>query len=244
MAIYKDIDVELPALRSVLKKMLEDPAALSTLPALVGPTAALDHARYLRFRRTFERLLRAGVVDRIEDPDNPRQTWLYTVNDAARLQDCVADPVKLSELAYPTVAPAVQVQLISGQTVELSQNDLEQASPSDLEQGVPPSTSPPESTLLEATFRAVLGLIERMDRVEVVLNKLVEAGVLGPRQFSAVNGNKRLCCSFCAKNQHQVSKLIEGPNKIYICSECIEASVDILEENEGTAKEANNGPDQ
>jgi ATP-dependent Clp protease ATP-binding subunit ClpX len=29
-----------------------------------------------------------------------------------------------------------------------------------------------------------------------------------------------LCCSFCAKSQHQVNKLVAGPG-IYICNECI-----------------------
>ena len=38
-----------------------------------------------------------------------------------------------------------------------------------------------------------------------------------------------LRCSFCAKSQNEVRKLIAGP-KVYICDECIELCVDIFGE--------------
>ncbi len=37
-------------------------------------------------------------------------------------------------------------------------------------------------------------------------------------------------CSFCGKSQHEVKKLIAGPN-VYICDECIDLCVDIVKEN-------------
>jgi hypothetical protein len=36
-------------------------------------------------------------------------------------------------------------------------------------------------------------------------------------------------CSFCARDQSQVEKLIAGPG-VYICDECIELCNEILEE--------------
>lgn len=38
-----------------------------------------------------------------------------------------------------------------------------------------------------------------------------------------------LKCSFCGKSQKQVKKLIAGPG-VYICDECIELCVEIIEE--------------
>ncbi|MHB1341505.1 MAG: ATP-dependent Clp protease ATP-binding subunit ClpX [Coriobacteriia bacterium] len=42
-------------------------------------------------------------------------------------------------------------------------------------------------------------------------------------------GHDQLKCSFCGKPQHQVRKLVAGPN-VYICDECIELCTDIVEE--------------
>jgi ATP-dependent Clp protease ATP-binding subunit ClpX len=38
-----------------------------------------------------------------------------------------------------------------------------------------------------------------------------------------------LHCSFCGKSQHEVLKLIAGP-QVYICNECISLCNEILEE--------------
>ena len=37
-------------------------------------------------------------------------------------------------------------------------------------------------------------------------------------------------CSFCGKPQNQVKKLIAGPEGVYICDECVEICMDIIEE--------------
>ena len=43
----------------------------------------------------------------------------------------------------------------------------------------------------------------------------------------------RLECSFCGKPQHQVRKLVAGPNA-YICDECIELCTEIVDEEQAT----------
>ncbi len=43
-----------------------------------------------------------------------------------------------------------------------------------------------------------------------------------------------LHCSFCGKSQHEVKKLIAGPN-VFICDECVDLCIDIIkEENKGS----------
>jgi len=37
-------------------------------------------------------------------------------------------------------------------------------------------------------------------------------------------------CSFCGKSQHDVAKVIAGPNDVYICDECVGLSNMILDE--------------
>lgn len=39
-----------------------------------------------------------------------------------------------------------------------------------------------------------------------------------------------LRCSFCGKSQHEVHKLVEGP-QVFICDECIEFSMAIVRED-------------
>ena len=43
------------------------------------------------------------------------------------------------------------------------------------------------------------------------------------------DGNDNLFCSFCGKNQKEVTKLIAGP-AVYICDECIQLCSEIIEE--------------
>ncbi len=45
------------------------------------------------------------------------------------------------------------------------------------------------------------------------------------------NDNKELCCSFCGKPQSQVKRLISGPD-VYICDECVDLCLDLLNEKE------------
>jgi ATP-dependent Clp protease ATP-binding subunit ClpX len=44
-------------------------------------------------------------------------------------------------------------------------------------------------------------------------------------------------CSFCAKSQDQVKKLIAGPGAVYICDECVDLCREIIEEEGGPAKQ-------
>ena len=57
------------------------------------------------------------------------------------------------------------------------------------------------------------------------------------------SGQKEIRCSFCAKTQDMVEKLVSGPN-VYICNECIGLCNEIMdamdedlrmEQNEGQA---------
>jgi ATP-dependent Clp protease ATP-binding subunit ClpX len=45
-------------------------------------------------------------------------------------------------------------------------------------------------------------------------------------------------CSFCAKSQDQVKKLIAGPGAVYICDECVDLCREIIEEESGSPKAA------
>jgi ATP-dependent Clp protease ATP-binding subunit ClpX len=47
-------------------------------------------------------------------------------------------------------------------------------------------------------------------------------------------------CSFCAKGQDQVKKLIAGPGAVYICDECVELCREIIEEEGGPSKAKTN----
>ena len=44
-------------------------------------------------------------------------------------------------------------------------------------------------------------------------------------------GKSTLYCSFCGKSQHEVRKLIAGPN-VFICNECVELCADIIKEED------------
>ena len=41
-------------------------------------------------------------------------------------------------------------------------------------------------------------------------------------------GDDQLHCSFCGKSRDQVRKLVQGPNGVYICDECVAACADII----------------
>lgn len=47
---------------------------------------------------------------------------------------------------------------------------------------------------------------------------------------NVIGGEEKIRCSFCGKSQQQVRKLIAGPNGAYICDECIDICVEIIEE--------------
>ena len=51
-----------------------------------------------------------------------------------------------------------------------------------------------------------------------------------------------LRCSFCGKTRDQVNKLIQGPDDIYICDECVETCADIINEAEQSEGPSENNP--
>ncbi|MEM6780439.1 MAG: ATP-dependent Clp protease ATP-binding subunit ClpX, partial [Pseudomonadota bacterium] len=48
---------------------------------------------------------------------------------------------------------------------------------------------------------------------------------------SSSDSKNTLYCSFCGKSQHEVRKLIAGPN-VFICNECVELCMDIIREED------------
>jgi ATP-dependent Clp protease ATP-binding subunit ClpX len=62
-----------------------------------------------------------------------------------------------------------------------------------------------------------------------------EDGIMSRDRSDRGDDDKLLYCSFCGKSQHEVRKLIAGPN-VFICDECVELCNDIIrEEMEETA---------
>ena len=57
--------------------------------------------------------------------------------------------------------------------------------------------------------------------------------------MASKDNNQALKCSFCGKSQKQVIKLIAGPG-VYICDECIELCVEIIEEEKVEKLETTN----
>jgi len=37
-------------------------------------------------------------------------------------------------------------------------------------------------------------------------------------------------CSFCGKEQYQVTKLVTGPNDVAVCNECAQLVLDMVED--------------
>ena len=58
------------------------------------------------------------------------------------------------------------------------------------------------------------------------------------------NGNhnqKPIFCSFCGRLRQEVDKLIEGPNSVYICDECVEICHKIMKDEENLTQEDSMG---
>lgn len=49
--------------------------------------------------------------------------------------------------------------------------------------------------------------------------------------------DRQVRCSFCGKREQQVRRLIAGPG-VYICDECVDLALDIIEEEFGERYEA------
>jgi endopeptidase Clp ATP-binding regulatory subunit (clpX) len=58
--------------------------------------------------------------------------------------------------------------------------------------------------------------------------------------MSKNNDKEVLHCSFCGKSQHEVKKLIAGPN-VFVCDECVDLCVDIIREENKTSPLGNHG---
>jgi hypothetical protein len=43
---------------------------------------------------------------------------------------------------------------------------------------------------------------------------------------------RNLVCSFCSKSEHQVAKLVAGPN-VFICDECVGIAARIMHDADG-----------
>ena len=64
----------------------------------------------------------------------------------------------------------------------------------------------------------------------------------GPLAFSPRQDSQKYYCSFCAKSQDDVERMIAGNNKICICNECARLCGEILDEQEAEdAKEREKG---
>lgn len=59
--------------------------------------------------------------------------------------------------------------------------------------------------------------------------------------MSRGGGRSQYHCSFCAKDQSHVRRLVAGPGGVYICNECVEACRDVILEEAGAA-EAHTAP--
>src|SRR3954451_24282291 len=59
------------------------------------------------------------------------------------------------------------------------------------------------------------------------------------RPTGSTGRNRNAYCSFCRKNYRDVGPLVEGPNDVYICGECIELCQSIIDQEKrrrGTTK--------
>ena len=55
--------------------------------------------------------------------------------------------------------------------------------------------------------------------------------------MSRGGGHSQYHCSFCAKDQSHVRRLVAGPGGVYICNECVEACRDVIREEAGGVEE-------
>jgi ClpX C4-type zinc finger protein len=50
--------------------------------------------------------------------------------------------------------------------------------------------------------------------------------------------SEKVICSFCGKSQDEVRKIVAGPNKVFICDECVLLSLEITCEEGGLNERA------
>jgi ClpX C4-type zinc finger/Glyoxalase superfamily protein len=68
-------------------------------------------------------------------------------------------------------------------------------------------------------------------KVEAARSAALDGRALSPAGTIVPAPNKTLHCSFCGKSQHEVRKLIAGP-EVFICDECVELCNEIIETEE------------
>src|SRR5215218_10350831 len=56
------------------------------------------------------------------------------------------------------------------------------------------------------------------------------AGGGGKRPTGSTGRNRNAYCSFCRKSYRDVGPLVEGPNDVYICGECVELCQSIIDQ--------------
>jgi hypothetical protein len=61
----------------------------------------------------------------------------------------------------------------------------------------------------------------------------------GPGAISA----SMMHCSFCHRTRDEVSKLVAGPAGVFICDECVQVCVDILERERQLPRKTPSGPE-
>ena len=76
------------------------------------------------------------------------------------------------------------------------------------------------------TLRGTLRVLAEEEHLVMTEQKTVEAGTPATPQ------KKHYACSFCAKDQMEVHRLIAGPGGVYICDECISLCNQIIAEEE------------
>jgi ATP-dependent Clp protease ATP-binding subunit ClpX len=45
-------------------------------------------------------------------------------------------------------------------------------------------------------------------------------------------------CSFCGKDRSEIGRMIAGPNRVYICNECVELCNQIIAQEDGKGASA------
>jgi hypothetical protein len=73
-------------------------------------------------------------------------------------------------------------------------------------------------------------------KIEVARPRLVDPEASAPAARGPTLPDT-LYCSFCAKSQHDVQKLIAGP-AVYICDKCVEICVDVLRDDDSVLGKA------
>src|SRR6186997_1785090 len=61
-------------------------------------------------------------------------------------------------------------------------------------------------------------------------SKDTDSGHGGRRPTGNTGRNRNAYCSFCRKSYRDVGPLVEGPNDVYICGECIELCQSIIDQ--------------